>query len=333
MEWWRLTDKRKVEILNQTADREGLPTQAVEKDWWVTQCLRAIFSSKDGINLVFKGGTSLSKGWGLIERFSEDIDLSVSREFLGFGGNELSNSQIKKLRKASFAYVSDPFARTIETVLVEMGIPQDDFALTMGISSDSDVDPQSIYVSYQSLLTPIDYIPARVKIEVGARALMEPVESRSLQSLIGENFPVAPFSDSVFQATTVLPKRTFLEKIFLLHETQQWNPTGRGDRMSRHLYDVERLMDTSHGITAVEDRELFKTIAEFRRRFNTIKGVDYDRHTHSQIAFVPDNEHLTAWEIDYKELQNNMIFGESLPFSALISRLRALQDRFRAVPN
>ena len=98
MEWLKIADDRKRIIITQTANNLGLPPYAIEKDWWVTLVLRAIFEMPIGEHLVFKGGTSLSKAWHLIERFSEDIDLAIDRSFLGFEG-ELSKNQIDKLRK------------------------------------------------------------------------------------------------------------------------------------------------------------------------------------------------------------------------------------------
>lgn len=103
-EWLKLSEKRRLEILKQVNNQTGLPTDAIEKDWWVTITLKAIFLSKFAEHLVFKGGTSLSKAYNLIERFSEDIDLSIDRTILGFEG-ELSKTQIKKLRKASGNFI------------------------------------------------------------------------------------------------------------------------------------------------------------------------------------------------------------------------------------
>jgi hypothetical protein len=120
-----------------------------------------------------------------------------------------------------------------------------------------------------------------------------------------------------------------LEKLFLLHETLQLDPSKVGDRLSRHLYDVDRLMDTSHGLAALEDHALFGGLADFRRRFNTIKAVNYDTHTFQEITFVPSAAFLGTWERDYKRLQENMIFGNSRSFAQLLTRLEALQQRFR----
>ena len=107
-EWLKLSKKRRVEILEQVNNRLGLPIQAVEKDWWVTMVLKAVFSSSFAEHFVFKGGTSLSKAYHLIDRFSEDIDLAIDRKFLGFDG-ELSKTQIKKLRKASGIFIVTDF--------------------------------------------------------------------------------------------------------------------------------------------------------------------------------------------------------------------------------
>ena len=106
--WLKLSKKRRIEILEQVNNRLGLPIQAVEKDWWVTMVLKAVFSSSFAEHFVFKGGTSLGKAYHLIDRFSEDIDLAIDRKFLGFDG-ELSKTQIKKLRKASGIFIVTDF--------------------------------------------------------------------------------------------------------------------------------------------------------------------------------------------------------------------------------
>ena len=106
--WLKLSKKRRIEILEQVNNRLGLPIQAVEKDWWVTMVLKAVFSSSFAEHFVFKGGTSLSKAYHLIDRFSEDIDLAIDRKFLGFDG-DLSATQIKKLRKASGTFIITDF--------------------------------------------------------------------------------------------------------------------------------------------------------------------------------------------------------------------------------
>jgi Nucleotidyl transferase AbiEii toxin, Type IV TA system len=332
MDWWSQTDDRKVAVWSQVAAREGLPTQAVEKDWWVTLCLRALFQSAEGRYLIFKGGTSLSKGWNLIARFSEDIDLGVSRERLGFQG-ELTKGEIRKLRKASCKYVSTELVGVIHEELLRLGTPPAMFELSIPETPDSDQDPQCIFVTYKSLLSDIEYLPKRVKIEVMARSLMEPVIEREICSLVDANYPSASFAKAPFIAPLVSPSRTFWEKIILLHEIMAKEPTRVGDRMARHLYDIEKIMDTEHGLSALLDRALFETIIAFRRVYTAVGGIDYDQIQPETISFLPPHEVNDRWRADYQKLQANMIYDQasSHGFVALVARLTQLQDRIRTM--
>lgn len=114
--WLTLPKERRIEILNQATELTGLPAIAIEKDWWVTLSLNACFSLPDSKHIIFKGGTSLSKGWDLIERFSEDIDLAIDRKFFGFEG-EISKIQIRKLRKQSCEFISTTFLKDLKEKL------------------------------------------------------------------------------------------------------------------------------------------------------------------------------------------------------------------------
>ncbi len=116
IDFHKLSDDDKRTVFTTASEREGLPAYAVEKDWWVVQTLRIIFQMEVGKHLLFKGGTSLSKAWGLINRFSENIDLALNREFLGFETGLISKAQVQKLRKASFGYITDAFYEDLKTV-------------------------------------------------------------------------------------------------------------------------------------------------------------------------------------------------------------------------
>ena len=182
-EWLKLSEKRRLEILNQVNNQTGLPTDAIEKDWWVTITLKAIFSSKFAQHLVFKGGTSLSKAYNLIERFSEDIDLSIDRTMLGFEG-ELSKTQIKKLRKASGNFIVGEFKEELISELEKLGVNKENYNLIFDDEIDDTSDPHRIELEYNSIVEAGEYIPQRVVIELGARALLEPNEQKKFnQSL------------------------------------------------------------------------------------------------------------------------------------------------------
>ena len=149
-------------ILVKLTDPLRLPAAAIEKDWWVVQTLRLVFELECADSLVFKGGTSLSKAWGLIERFSEDIDLALDRKFLNFGG-ELSNQQIKKLRKASFAYITDDFYPALKKKFEDNGLTG--VEIKIAEVNDTDQDPRIIEIYYPTVTTPSDYLRPKVIID------------------------------------------------------------------------------------------------------------------------------------------------------------------------
>jgi len=322
--WLTLSKERRIEILNQATELTGLPSVAIEKDWWITLALNASFSLSYSKNIVFKGGTSLSKGWNLIERFSEDIDLAIDRKFFGFAG-DISKTQIKNLRKQSCEFISTTFLDDLTKILTEWKAI-DECRLIAQLIKDSDKDPQVIEIYYNSVIDTSAYLPQRVLIEVSSRSLMEPIEERKINSILSENFPQQSFVTVPFAIPTVLPQRTFLEKIFLLHEEfSQETEKIRIDRLSRHLYDLEKLMDTEHGIEALKNTVLYNNIVAHREKLNPLRGLDYHNHIPSKIKIIPPDEVLKDFERDYEAMSSFMIYGESLKFDHLIKRLLQLQ--------
>ncbi len=325
----KLNKKDKLNIFNQTSERSGLPSSAVEKDWWVTLSLNIIFSLPYANQIVFKGGTSLSKAWNLIERFSEDIDLVIDRKHLGFEG-ELSKTQVKKLRKVSYSFIGTEFYNDINNELVKLGVS--DYELVVQKTKNTDTDPLIIELRYKSLTEESQYLKPRVLIEVGARSLMEPVDNKSIISMVSSEFSQLPFTEKEITIPVVSPKRTFLEKIFLLHEEfQKETKFIRVERMSRHLYDLEKLMDTTHGIEALKDTALYNTIVEHRKSFNAIRGIDYANHMPKSINIVPPDETIKDWEKDYKTMQESMFYGSTISFEKLIERITELNTRIKTM--
>jgi Nucleotidyl transferase AbiEii toxin, Type IV TA system len=329
MEWFNLPDKRKKIIINQAAFKLGIPDYAIEKDWWVTLTLRAIFALPIGKHLIFKGGTSLSKGWQLIERFSEDIDLVIDRSFLGFEG-ELSKSQIDKLRKKSCAYISTQLKDALQQQLETMGLSPKNFTLQAQEITHTDTDPQTLVLHYNPLFNEHNvYLKPQILIEIGARSLKEPAENRLLQSFIGQNFSQLSFADKPFDVLCVNPQRTFLEKIFLLHE-EFLKPIDKikSYRMSRHIFDIHSIMDTEFGLNAVKNIDLFQTIVAHRQRYTPIRGIDYAFHTPKTLQIIPPPSVISTWKQDYKEMTNDMIHGEIPSFEILLTRMEELMKRF-----
>ncbi|WP_337867005.1 nucleotidyl transferase AbiEii/AbiGii toxin family protein [Ignavibacterium sp.] len=325
-EWLRQTKERKIAILNQVSNATGLSPNAVEKDWWVTLTLFCCFNQEYSEHIVFKGGTSLSKGWNLIERFSEDIDLAIDRKFFGFDG-DISKSQINKLRKNSCAFITKVFVSDLKNHFTNQKA-MDECEVKAKETKESDRDPQVIEIDYDSAIEKSEYLPSRVLVEVSSRSLIEPTEDREINSLIGETYKDQSFSTKSFKIPTVLPQRTFLEKILLLHEIFSLEDIKqKSERLSRHLYDLEKLMDTEFGKTALKDDNLFVQIVNHRKIFNAIRGLDYSNHVKGRIRIVPPDKVIKEWEKDYNLMRGNMIYGKSLDFSDLLKRIKELQDK------
>lgn len=306
----------------------GLDPQIIEKDWWVTAVLRAVFSLPYSESLSFKGGTSLSKCWKLIERFSEDVDIAVSREYLGFSGN-LSKTQISdKLRRAACSFVREQFQFDIKDRLLEQGIPENCFTVAVNITSITTTDPERIAIHYQSKFGANQYIKSQVIVEVGGRSMSEPLKQVELLSLLEENFSESPFVGPPVTVNAVVPERTFLEKICLLHEEFSHSPEQiRVERMSRHLYDIIKIADTDIADKALSDRNLWNSIVEHRHKFIGLKGFDYTSLSPEKICIVPPDAILEQWRKDYDAMREIMIYGDSPEFDDLIDRIRRLNVR------
>jgi len=316
--WLNLPKHRQLDLFNQLSAVTGIQPQAIEKDAWVTLVLRMIFSSKIEQYLVFKGGTSLSKSYKIIERFSEDIDIAIDRNYLGFGG-DLTKGEIRKLRRKSHDFVSTEMVNALTNQLDEYGINKELYEIVVENIKISDQDPETIKVNYKSVFEELPYLPNRVLIELGGRSLFEPYTKTKISSIIDEHYPESVFTENEFLANTVTPEKTFLEKMILLHEEFQ-KPVEkiRHERMSRHLYDIGQIIKTEFGQKAIKEFDLFKSIIEHRKKLTAVKTVSYENLTIQKLEILPPPKFYDLYKKDYMEMQENMIYGESLEFDKLI---------------
>jgi len=326
-EWIKLTELNKQNIFREVAIGINLPPAAIEKDWWVVRTLEMVFTSSIAPHTVFKGGTSLSKAWGLIDRFSEDIDLALDRKLLGFDKTdaEMTGSQVRKLREASGKFIKAEYFPELVNMFQNAGLNVD---IKLGEIKTDDQDPLIIEIYYPSVTESIAYLQPRVLIEVGSRSLIEPFDNRSFTSMVGERYKGSPFADNNIIIPSVNPQRTFLEKIFLLHEEFQLPIEKiKVERKSRHLYDLEKLMDTEYAIAALSNTELYNTIVEHRANLTPLRGIDYANNTPDKINPIPPDAIIGAWEKDYHAMQESMLYNPSLPFNKLIERIHELKAR------
>jgi len=318
-DFYKLKDEEKRIIFTTVGERTGLPAYAIEKDWWVVQTLRVIFQMDLGKQLLFKGGTSLSKAWGLIDRFSEDIDLALNREYLEFDSGLISKSQVKKLRKKSIEYITETFYNDLQDAFKEAGLDKVNFKYEdLG---DGDQDPVSILIQYPAMIDHPDYIKPRVKVEIGSRSLKDPYSNRSFRSIIGEQFTEREFADSEISIPCINPERIYLEKMFLLHEEfKKPKDKVRINRLSRNLYDIYQISKSQYKNKA-HDPVLIKGIITHRERFNGMKGVDYKTHFPPNLDPIPPDNFIDSWKADYKKMQDEMIPGDSPSFEEIITKI------------
>lgn len=327
----------------QVEERMGLQAASVEKDFWVCWTLREL-SRMPGIgeHLTFKGGTSLSKGWGLIERFSEDIDIVVSRELFGFGGDASpEKAPSNKQRRKRLEELKDKCRDWVQkTLIVALG---DRIAAQLGPTADPpkwglEVDPedddgQSLLFHYPVVVAdggPVAYVPPRVKIELGARSDDWPDETRDICPYLSQHVP-ALAEDATFPVTTLKAERTFWEKAMLLHE-ETFRPADkpRRPRMARHYYDLHCLIRSGVADRAAADKGLFQRCADHRQVFFRQNWVDYGTLKPGSLRLLPADTHLADWRRDYEQMRGPMFFGETPGFDDILKEVGEFEKRFNA---
>lgn len=319
-------------IFNAIATEKGMTSFAVEKDWWVSRTLEIIFQMDIAQHLVFKGGTSLSKAWKLINRFSEDIDLAIDKEFFEGYQGDITKSKISKLRKVAGVYTTGTFFEELKEAFKTKGF--NNLVFEVIEAKDSDQDPRVIEIYYPNVITQTsEYIRPRVQIEVSCRSLREPFTVKSFGSLVDEVYAGKEFAEPFFEVPTVNPERTFLEKVFLLHEEfHRPEEKIRVDRLSRHLYDIFHLTRAGIAAKAIRDKELYETIVAHRYKFSRVGEIDYDLHNPQTVNPIPIIEKMEEWEADYAKMKEDMIYEENKPnFEELINNLKELRNQLQAL--
>lgn len=332
------TDRR--DLFLTAANRLGTPIQNVEKDFWVCWTLDALFNGlPEGPRLLFKGGTSLSKGFGLISRFSEDIDITVFREDIGqptsieeleaLSGKK-RRARLDAIRTACQAYIGGPLATNLSGVASQA-------LLTAGISNErgrieldkSDETGQSLLFWYPTVVeTSLEYVRAAVKIESGAKSALDPHQAVTITPYVATDLPGLDLQ--VQRVTTVNPERTFWDKIVILHGQRSWFEK-RGDlrhggqRVSRHYYDVFKLMESEVAKRALADPGLAIDCSRHARLFLFSADYDLEHAVPGTLRICPTDDMKTALQRDY-EAMSGMIFGQVPRFEDVLAVLGNLDQ-------
>ncbi len=250
-----------------------------------------------------------------------------------FGVTDLpTKKQIKSLRKRSSLFVAQELAGLLQQALDDAGLSGE---CRLEVQPDGEGDgtypePRVISLYYRSLYeeSSISYVQPIVKLEVGARSLIEPTEEIACRSMVSEVLPVEDYKNVAISVAA--PQKTFLEKVFLLHELFSIERKSlSANRRSRHLYDIERMMDKPFAIAAVKDDALWEHIRQHRMAFTAMAGVDYNEHMRAELCLTPPERWMREWKDDYQRMSGTMIYGEKLPFEQLVARMKELEKRFR----
>lgn len=318
----------RLEALGVAATASGRPVHLLEKDIWVVWALQGLFESKLGEHLVFKGGTSLSKGYGIIQRFSEDIDLTYDvRQIipeLAKGDPPIpeTRSQADKWSKAARerlpVWVRDEALPVLQK-----------HAADTGVSVKFRVEADVIYVDYDQLSEGSEYVAPSVKLEFGARSTGEPAEVRQVTCDAAPSLPELLFPAAA--PKIMLPQRTFWEKATAVHVL--CGQGIKGDRISRHWYDLVKLDDAGYAKAAFDDKDLAKEVADWKSKFFREKDsdgnvIDYHAAVAGKLRLVPDGEMRKELEADYQKMVDaGLLLGDAVPFSDLMKRCADLQKR------
>jgi predicted nucleotidyltransferase component of viral defense system len=337
----KLTSEERRLACQQVDAQLHLQAVSVEKDFWVCWTLRELFALPDiGEHLTFKGGTSLSKAWQLIKRFSEDIDLVVDKNALGFGGAAaLETAPSKKKRNERLEALMSTCRRWVQEKLQPALSERLHSALGKSgwkLEVDPDMaDGQCLLFHYPSAFQPgsAGYVRPVVKIELGARSDDWPHEHKNIRPYVAELFPTL-VPDAAFAARVITVERTFWEKACLLHEETFRPPDKpRKLRMARHYYDLWCLLRAGIGARALADQALFKRVAEHREIFFRYAWVDYSTHRPGAFRLVPPEHHLTNWRADYIQMLGPMFFGETPTFDEILQVIAEFEKQFNQGPD
>lgn len=315
------------------ANRLGTPVGNIEKDFWVCWTLDALYQRlpSDSPRLLFKGGTSLSKGYNLIQRFSEDIDITVFRNDLGQNISveelrELSAKQrhrsLDAIRESCRDYILGPLQQRIEALL-------DEDTKGEGRVEPDAADPtgQSLLIWYPEVEPHDDtYVQPAVRIESGAKSALDPADIVTIAPYVAVDIPTLDLT--VPNVTSIEPRRTFWDKVIILHGLRSWFERRgvlrqEGQRVSRHYYDLHRLM-TSIGKAAISDVALATDCIDHARLFFDRPDFNLALAKPGMFRIMPVDPMIEPLRRDYANTRS-MIFGEPPEFDEILASIAALE--------
>lgn len=328
----------RAELFTETAARMNVQPSIIEKDFWVCWTLRRVFTLKAPMaGLIFKGGTSLSKVYGSIRRFSEDVDLSLDRHDLGFNDerdparSDLSNKKRKALLKELTATASSIVQGELHGKILEAmqaALPDERISLSVDAQDDQTLlfaYPISLHESAANA-----YNLPTIRLEFGARSDHLPAEQHIIRAYSAEEFPdQIPDADVVVKVLGI--ERTFWEKATILHMLYyQADEKALGKRMSRHFYDLAELAKSDTKGRALRNLELLHNVTLHKRLFFQATWAHYDEARPPTLRLIPGASLEQKLRADYKDMKE-MLFDEPPSFDNIMSTIADLEHDINAL--
>jgi hypothetical protein len=330
----RAPARDRLDLFLETANRLGTPVGNVEKDFWVCWTLDVLYNRLPAgrPRLLFKGGTSLSKAYGLIQRFSEDIDVTVFRDDLGEAASveELEalsgkrrRAKLDAIRDACRAYITGPLRETISDLVHH----ETDGSGRVEIDA-ADQEGQTLLVWYPEV-DPRDgaYVRPAVRIESGAKSALDPNQLVTLRPYVADEADALDLS--VSRVTAIKPALTFWDKVVIAHGLRRWFERQgvlrqEGQRISRHYYDLHQLFSSEVGKVALADRDLGTGCVRHARMFFNRPDFDLASAKPGTFALTPVDRMIDALKRDYEKTVP-MVFGEPPDFDTILKSIRELE--------
>jgi len=325
-------------LFHETATRTDILPGLIEKDFWVCWTLKHLFSIPEfDSRLLFKGGTTLSKIFGVIRRFSEDIDLAVDYVDLGFTGDRdplapMSNTKRTKLLDEMLAvcrdYIASDFLSSLQSRMAEFLPPEADWDLY--------VDPGDGHIvnfRYPAAVEKVAYVRPEVRLELGTHAEFIPNDHYTVRPYAAKEYPeVFDQPDCTVRAIKI--ERTFWEKVTILHQEHfRTSKHGAPARYSRHYYDTYMMAQHSADCqAALRSPDLLHRVVEHKKRFYPRRWARYDLVVPASLQLMPSDDWLDYLRRDYEAMQV-MLFGESPSFDEILNGIQALETGIRKMPD
>ncbi|MBS0289757.1 MAG: nucleotidyl transferase AbiEii/AbiGii toxin family protein [Proteobacteria bacterium] len=324
--YFNLSPNDQNEILQTSFQALNKFPQVLEKDIWICWTLEKLFSMPNAHPMAFKGGTSLSKVSNLIERFSEDVDITI--DYKSFNTDDpfdpsTSNTKRKKISDQLKLFLKDYVTNEIAPYL--KSCIENEFAQPIQIEVSD--DGEKLHVHYPSVCElRMPYIKSYVFIEFGARNVTEPNTVHTVQPDIAPH--VKELNLSCAQVNVLNPERTFWEKATLIHvECNRGKFKENAQRLSRHWYDLAMLHQSQFGHTAIQNKALLTAVVNHKKAFFNESNANYDHCLQGKFNLIPTDEQLTQLQLDYERMTNsNMFYGKLKPFNEIILTTKSLLE-------